>query len=592
MAEYAIERALEGGRKAFYTTPLKALSNQKFGDFVARYGAVAGGPAHRGQQHQRRGAGRRHDDRGASQHALRAELDTLDGLDVVVMDEVHYLQDPYRGAVWEEILIHLPLSVSVVCLSATVSNAEEFGEWLTTLRGTTRVVIEERRPVPLEHLYMVGPELHPMHVEQGGHLLPNPYVVSLSQRELRTREYRRRGDGRRQYQRIGRPREGHERVYTPRREEVVEVLRREGMLPAIYFVFSRAGCDQSVEWVDRERRPPDDRGRGGADPRVRRHAHRVDGRGRPVGARLTTSSARPSRPGSPRTTPGMVPVFKETVEELFAAGLVKVVFATETLSLGINMPAKTVVIENLWKFSGERHELLTPGAVHAAHRPGRHAGASTSTASPWCCTRREVDFERVAGLATTRTYELTSSFRPSYNMAVNLVRNYSPEEAHHLLNSSFGQFQADRGVVALERQLERDRAGPGAAPREDRVRPRRLRASTGSCARRPDELRRGPPAGTTRTARTPSRTRVAALKPGDVVFVPRASRKGIGGRAVEPGGPPDPAHPGPQVLPSLGEPDFEDPPEPLAQIPLPRLGEREERPLPARPRGAARHRST
>src|SRR5207249_769874 len=114
----------------------------------------------------------------------------LEGLESVVLDEVHYLQDPYRGAVWEEILIHLPLSVAVVCLSATVSNAEEFGEWLGVLRGPTRVVIEERRPVPLRNLYMVGPEFHAMHVPSQGHLVPNPYLVSLSQRELRTREWK------------------------------------------------------------------------------------------------------------------------------------------------------------------------------------------------------------------------------------------------------------------------------------------------------------------------------------------------------------------------------------------------------------------
>src|SRR5438067_8012185 len=167
VAEYAVERALEQGAKAFYTTPLKALSNQKFGDFVARYGAGKVGLL-------------------TGDHCINSEAPlvvmttevlrnmlyesstTLEGLAYVVMDEVHYLQDPYRGAVWEEVLIHLPLTVGVVCLSATVSNAEEFGEWIGALRGPTRVVIEERRPVPLEDYYMVGPELHPMHVERQG----------------------------------------------------------------------------------------------------------------------------------------------------------------------------------------------------------------------------------------------------------------------------------------------------------------------------------------------------------------------------------------------------------------------------------------
>src|SRR5438105_2936409 len=153
------------------------------------------------------------------------------------MDEVHYLQDPYRGAVWEEILIHLPLTVAVVCLSATVSNAEEFGEWIGALRGPTRVVIEERRPVPLRNLYMVGRELHDMHVDYAGHTVPNPYLASLDQRETQAR-VRRAGRYRHQYvERVPRPREGHRRVYVPRREEVVQKLAEEGMLPAIYFVF-------------------------------------------------------------------------------------------------------------------------------------------------------------------------------------------------------------------------------------------------------------------------------------------------------------------------------------------------------------------
>ena len=153
----------------------------------------------------------------------------------------------------------------------------------------------------------------------------------------------------------------------------------------------------------------------------------------------------------------MLPVFKETVEELFREALVKVVFATETLSLGINMPAKTVVIESLWKFSGEKHELLTPGEyTQLTGRAGRRGiddrGFAVVVQQP------DVDFETVSGLASRRTYELRSSFRPSYNMAVNLVRNYSPEQAHHLLNSSFAQFRADRSVVSVERKLERNRA--------------------------------------------------------------------------------------------------------------------------------------
>jgi ATP-dependent RNA helicase HelY len=567
VAEFAIERALEAGRKAFYTTPLKALSNQKFGDFVAQYGAdrvglLTGDNSINGE------APVVVMTTEVLRNMLYERSDTLEGLDVVIMDEVHYLQDPYRGAVWEEILIHLPLSSSVVCLSATVSNAEEFGEWLTTLRGTTRVVIEEKRPVPLEHLYMVGSQLHPMHVEQRGHLLPNPYVVSLGQRELRTREYRRRGDGRSQYQRIGRPREGHRRVYTPKREEVVDVLSKEGMLPAIYFVFSRAGCDQSVRWVTESgvRLTSSEE-----EARIREFADmRTAWMDEDDLSALGYYEMRESlAAGVAAHHAGMVPVFKEAVEELFAAGLVKVVFATETLSLGINMPAKTVVIENLWKFTGERHEMLTPGEyTQLTGRAGRRGIDEHGFAV--VLYQRDVDFERVAGLATTRTYELTSSFRPSYNMAVNLVKNYSRDEAHRLLNSSFGQFQADRGVRQLTRQLTRDRALAEKHLAKAECDLGDFREYWG-LRQEAEDLKRRATRRNERARRDTVRDAVAALRPGDVVYVPRASRKGIAVVLSSRDG-----------RPTLLTQDrkffrasanlFQDPPEPLARIPIPRSG--------------------
>jgi ATP-dependent RNA helicase HelY len=567
VAEFAIERAMAVGRKAFYTTPLKALSNQKFGDLVARHGAARVGLL-TGDNSINGEAPIVVMTTEVLRNMLYERSPNLENLEYVVMDEVHYLQDPYRGAVWEEVLIHLPPSVSVVCLSATVSNAEEFGDWLTTLRGTTRVVIEERRPVPLEHLYMVGRELHPMHVEQGGRPLPNPYVVSLGQRELRTREYTRRGDGRRQYQRISRPREGHRRVYTPRREEVVEVLAEEGMLPAIYFVFSRAGCDRSVQWLTSAGVRLTDRAE---EDRIREFAEmRTAWMDEDDLSALGFFEFREALAvGVAAHHAGMVPVFKETVEELFAAGLVKVVFATETLSLGINMPARTVVIESLWKFSGERHELLTPGEyTQLTGRAGRRGIDELGFAV--VLHQRDVDFERVAGLATTRTYELTSSFRPSYNMAVNLVRNYTPEEAHRLLNSSFGQFQADRGVVALERQLERNHAelealrGRMVCDRGDFLEYWRLREEA-------ERLRRDASRRKDRARRGEVRDALAALRPGDVVHIPRASRRGLAVVLSSREGRPTLLTQDRRYLRASTN-HFDEPPEPLARIPLPRSG--------------------
>jgi ATP-dependent RNA helicase HelY len=567
VAEFAVERALSLDRKAFYTTPLKALSNQKFGDFVARYGAETVGLL-TGDNSINSEAPVVVMTTEVLRNMLYERSSTLEGLEVVVLDEVHYLQDPYRGAVWEEVLIHLPLSVSAVCLSATVSNAEEFGEWLTTLRGTTRVVIEEHRPVPIEHLYMVGMDLHPMHVEQDGHVIPNPYVVSLGQREMRHKTYRRRSDGRRQVQRLSRPREGHRRVFVPRREEVVQRLAEEGMLPAIYFVFSRAGCTKSVQFlmssgIRLTTRNEEERIRETVEMRMA-WMDEED---------LTTLGFYEFREalaaGISSHHAGMLPVFKETVEHLFAQGLVKVVFATETLSLGINMPAKTVVIENLFKFSGERHELLTPGEyTQLTGRAGRRGIDDVGYAV--VLHQKEVDFERVAGLASTRTYELLSSFKPSYNMAVNLVRNYTPEEARHLLNSSFAQFQADRGVVALERQLERDRAYVSGYVE-------RITCHLGdfqeywSLREGAEEIRRDAARSHDRDRQEAVRAALARVRPGDVVYVPRASRRGLAVVLSNRDGRPTLLAQDRRFFRASLK-DFDDPPVLLGKIRLPRSG--------------------
>ena len=567
VAEYAIERAVDRGGKAFYTTPLKALSNQKFGDLVAKHGTDRVGLL----------TGDNAINSEASIVVMTTEVlrnmlyersGTLEGLVTVIMDEVHYLQDPYRGAVWEEVLIHLALSASVVCLSATISNAEEFGEWIQTLRGETTVVIEERRPVPLEHHYLIGRRLHHMHIEQDSILLPNPYVVSLDQQELRIKHYRRVGSGSTQTHRMDRPREGHRRVYAPRREEVVEVLAQADMLPAIYFVFSRAGCDRSVQWMRDS----------GLRLTTRAEADRIRERAESRAAWIDDEDLVTLgyyefldglTAGVAAHHAGMLPVFKETVEELFEAGLVKVVFATETLSLGINMPARTVVIEDLWKFQGERHEILTPGEyTQLTGRAGRRGIDALGHAV--VVYQRQVPFERVAGLAATRTYDLTSSFRPSYNMAVNLVRNYAPKQAHQLLNSSFAQFLADRGVVALERQRERDHEALEGYRRNlachlgdfDEywgllTQARRLR----------DEDRRG----RERDRADAVRSAVAGLRPGDVIHVPRARRRGLAVVLSSRDG-------RPTVLSEdrtyfrLSAKDFDDPPSVLTRVPLPRSG--------------------
>ena len=567
VAEYAIERSLALGGKTFYTTPLKALSNQKFGDLVAKHGAESVGLL-TGDNVINSEAPVVVMTTEVLRNMLYERSDTLRGLVSVVMDEVHYLQDPYRGAVWEEVLIHLPLSVSVVCLSATISNAEEFGEWVRTLRGETRVVIEERRPVPLEHHYLVGHHLHPMHVEQDGVPIPNPYVISLDQNELRTKVYHRRSSGYPQHERISRPREGHRRVYVPRRSEVVDVLEEHAMLPAIYFVFSRAGCDRSVRWI-RE---------AGISLTNRAESNHIRERAESRAAWVDEDDLVTLgfydfldgiTAGVAAHHAGMLPVFKETVEELFEAGLVKVVFATETLSLGINMPAKTVVIEDLWKFQGERHELLTPGEyTQLTGRAGRRGIDEVGHAV--VLYQKQVEFERVATLAQRRTYDLVSSFRPSYNMAVNLARNYTEEQAHQLLNSSFGQFLTDRKVVGLEGERRRDseaiegyRENMGCHLGDfDEY------WSLMSKARRMrDNDRKGH-----EKARVDSvRFAVGMLKPGEVISVPNGKRGGLGVIVSSREGKPTVLTQDRRFF-RLASRDFQDPPVVLTRIPLPRSG--------------------
>ena len=321
------------------------------------------------------------------------------------------------------------------------------------------------------------------------------------------------------------------------------------MLPAIYFVFSRAGCDRSVQWL-RE---------SGIRLTTRAEADRIRDRAESRAAWIDEEDLVTLgfydfldglTAGVAAHHAGMLPVFKETVEELFEAGLVKVVFATETLSLGINMPARTVVIEDLWKFQGERHEILTPGEyTQLTGRAGRRGIDQLGHAV--VVYQRQVPFERVAGLAATRTYDLNSSFRPSYNMAVNLVRNYSREQAHQLLNSSFAQFLADRGVVAAGAPA---RARPGVArgiPDEPRMRPRRLRRVLGSAARGASGSARRTAAAASGTRVEAIRTVVAGLRPGEVIHVPRARRRGLAVVLSSRDGKPTVLSRGPVVLPAL-----------------------------------------
>jgi ATP-dependent RNA helicase HelY len=503
VAEYAVVKALAEGRKVFYTTPLKALSNQKFNDLVRVHGAERVGLL-TGDNSVNGEAPVVVMTTEVLRNMIYAASPTLEGLRYVVLDEVHYLQNPYRGAVWEEVIIHLPPEVDLVCLSATVSNAEEFADWIETARGETQAIIEERRPVRLQHLYLVGDrhseDVHilPTFVEAEGpdgliEHRPNPEAARLD-----SRSSQRGGPAAR-----GRPRG---RLYTPRRIETVERLDEEGMLPAIYFIFSRAGCDQAVDAClasGMRLTTPEER----EQIRAIAEAHLESLSDADLELLGYSAWMAGLEAGFAAHHAGMVPPMKEAVEEAFTAGLVKVVFATETLSLGINMPARTVVIEKLSKFTGERHEFLTPGEyTQLTGRAGRRGidelGYAAVLWNPY------VPFDQVASLASTRSYALQSSFRPTYNMAANLVRRYPADEAHHLLNLSFAQYGADKEIVRLERHLERSRellASHRQAAECDRGDVEEYRSLLRNRAERRQAARGGGAAG------------FEALKPGDVI---------------------------------------------------------------------------
>ena len=455
VGEFAVHLALASGGKCFYTTPIKALSNQKHNDLVQRYGPEKIGLL-TGDQSINGDADVVVMTTEVLRNMLYANSPALQGLSYVVMDEVHFLADRMRGAVWEEVILHLPEEVRLVSLSATVSNAEEFGGWIQTVRGDTTVVVDEHRPVPLWQHVLVGRRLFDLFDYRAARAAAGGKGELRVDPELsRHIAHRREADRLMDWQPRGRGRNrGRPSMYRPpTRPEVIATLDREGLLPAITFIFSRAGCDAAVKQCLRSPL------RLTTDEERARIAEVIDRRCGELPERdLIVLDYHEWREGLLRGLAahhaGMLPVFRHTVEELFSAGLVKAVFATETLALGINMPARTVVLERLVKFNGEQHMPLTPGEyTQLTGRAGRRGidveGHAVVLWTP------EVDPAEVAGLASTRTFPLRSSFAPSYNMTINLVQQMGPEQAHRLLEASFAQYQADRSVVGLRRGIER-----------------------------------------------------------------------------------------------------------------------------------------
>lgn len=439
VGEFAAYFALQAGKKCFYTTPIKALSNQKYSEFVSKFGEdrvglLTGDTSINGEAEILVMTTE------VLRNMLYAGSNTLTNLGCVVMDEVHYLADKFRGAVWEEVLIHLMESVQVISLSATVSNAEEFGEWLGEVRGETEVIVSEIRPIPLFQHVLIGNRLLDL-FEQPGRI--NPEILQ------REREAIRRSS-------LGRNRRGRFDEPSDRmsRADIIEKLQRENLLPAITFIFSRLGCDAAVKQCLHAglRLTSPEEGLEIRQTALRYTQNIAEEDLEVLGfEEWLTALER----GIAAHHAGLLPSFKGVVEDLFQRGLVKAVFATETLALGINMPARTVVLEKLIKFNGEAHVPITPGEyTQLTGRAGRRGiDIEGNAVIQWSPT---VDSASAAGLASTRTYPLRSSFSPTYNMAINLISRFGRETARRSLESSFAQFQADRAVVGLTRQIRKN----------------------------------------------------------------------------------------------------------------------------------------
>ena len=423
VAEYAIEKALEESKHLYYTAPIKALCNQKFRDFSNQFGEENVGLL-------------------TGDHSIRSDSKVLvmttevlrnmlyssrgapEDLRYVVLDEIHFLEDPYRGAVWEEIILTLPKNVLIVALSATVSNADELKDWITSVRGNIEKITRETRPVPLKgHFFAVE--------KSRNHQLTRIEILKNGKPNSRGQIF---SNARR-----GRGKQNFRRWTTPRRSEIVAELKKLEMLPAIYFIFSRKGCDEARDSMVRYVGSLNNSEEG---KKARKYAEERF-------ALLTEEEKRILRvdlllegleKGFASHHAGLLPLFKQTIEELFSLGLLKLVFATETLAVGVNLPARSVVIEKLTKFNGESHELLKPSQfTQLTGRAGRRGidveGHSFTCWSPF------VPFNEVADLLTSKEFALISAFTPTYNMLANLLSTRSESEAAELLANSFAQFQ-------------------------------------------------------------------------------------------------------------------------------------------------------
>ncbi len=431
IAEYAIWRCLAAppglrldpkrAHRVIYTTPLKALSNQKFRDLGERYGVANVGLV-TGEHTLNESAPVVVMTTEILRNILYDEPARLDLVGDIILDEVHYIDDYPRGTVWEEVIIEAPRHIRITGLSATISNVDEVAAWMSGLRGGMEVVTQIERPVALELWLCLDNQLWPLFDERGqvdhGTL---EKAQNLSAGDLRLRYARR----------------------APENDllQVIERLRGNGMLPAIYFIFSRRGCREAISRCavhGLDLTTPDEKLAVDTELGHRLEAIADDDERRVF---LDALDGKLLRRGIAMHHAGMLPYAKETVEVLFQRGLVKVVFATETLSLGLNMPARACVVSSFTKFDGTGFHALTPAEL--TQLMGRAGRRGIDTLGHGIILKEsDVDVRDIYDAAIGGEMSVESKFAPTYTMVLALLKTRSLERAEELLDRSFGQYQA------------------------------------------------------------------------------------------------------------------------------------------------------
>lgn len=427
IAQHAINNALKQGCRIFYTTPLKALSNQKFYDFCEQYGADKVGLL----------TGDTSINRGAQIVIMTTEVfrnmlygtnfgavaDNLKDVRYVVLDEVHYMNDEQRGTVWEESIIYCPTNIQIIALSATVANCDELTNWINTVHSKTKLVNTDFRPVPLRFFYFDS--------SQPYKLLP-----------LLTPEGKLNNKIKPEKPQWARGKDKRKKTYV---KQIIQNLADNDMLPAIYFTFSRKKCDEQMEkcsGLGLNTRKEQEEIKAFIEEFIAENPHLYGNKHIEYLIQGVASHHA-----------GLLPAWKNLVEKLFQKGLIKVVFATETLAAGINMPARSTVISSTSKRTDSGHRMLTANEfLQMSGRAGRRGmdevGYVTVVGTPFQTP------EEVAELVLSDSNPLESKFSPSYSMVLNLLQRFNLEESKELILKSFGYYSSDYRLKPILFQLE------------------------------------------------------------------------------------------------------------------------------------------